>query len=111
MNEVVKPVVKICGLRRREDAELAESLDPGHRYTAACSAALAGPTWHARAVQWLRAELDRRHRVNSDAAAARTLLHWKADTDLSSIRDGDDLPAEFKKLWADVDVLLKEVTK
>ncbi len=87
------------------------ALDPGSglRYNAACAAARTGPEHHALALQWLRADLDAWARVPvTDAqTVAKTLAHWKRDADLASLRDGDDLPGEFRKLWADVDALLR----
>ena len=34
------------------------------------------------------------------------LQHWKRDTDLAGVRDRDNLPEGWQKLWADVDAQL-----
>ena len=84
-----------------------------HRYKAACSAALADSTWHPRALAWLGANLERyRERLPAEPDfVKKTLLHWKQDKDLASIRDVADLPSDFQQLWADVDSLLKKASK
>jgi hypothetical protein len=115
---------------------LAAIRDPGHRYDAACSAALAGrglcrdafqlddkdrARCREQALDWLRADLAlwNKHLESSEtedrAVVLRTLLHWQRDNDLASIRDKDavaKLPAKeqeaCKKLWADVEALLKK---
>jgi Flp pilus assembly protein TadD len=116
-----------------ERAELADDLTAGHRYNAACAAALAGsgagkddppPDEPARAklreqaLGWLRADLAARGKVleGGDANARQTLIktldHWKKDTDLAGIRNDAALAklpeAEreaFRSLWADVEAL------
>jgi tetratricopeptide (TPR) repeat protein len=112
------------------DPKLAEDSKAGHRYNAACYAALAGcgKDKHAekqddkekarlrgQALEWLRADLVlRRRQAGSVEAvqrqdAAATLAHWLTDTDLSGVRDVEPLKklptAEreaWEKLWADV---------
>ena len=51
------------------------------------------------------------------AAAVRVLSHWQEDSDLASVRDQDALDklpeserADWKKLWSDVDALLKKTS-
>jgi serine/threonine-protein kinase len=102
------------------------------RYNAACCAALAAAgagadadraRLRALALSWLReqfAEESRRAAVRSYPAwardeAARRLRHWQEDADLAGVRDGDALEklpaaerAVWRKLWADVDALLRE---
>lgn len=80
------------------------------RYNAACAAALAGGAWRARAVEWLRVDLQRlRERLTGDPAAVeRTLRHWQSDPDLASIRDGTDLDADAARLWTDVAAVLAD---
>jgi hypothetical protein len=99
-----------------EEAALAEDLAKGHRYNAACSAALAAACGGAdaaecrgRALEWLRADLAARNRVVSGLVA--TLEHWKCDPDLASVRDRPgDLPESergaWQGLWAAVDEAL-----
>jgi eukaryotic-like serine/threonine-protein kinase len=114
---------------------LAENLRTGHRYNAACAAALAGsgtgkddpPPDEAgrgklreQALGWLRADLAAWAKVldggNEPArkrAVIQTLAHWKQDTDLAGIRDEAALAKlpesereAFRSLWAEVDRLL-----
>ena len=96
-----------------EDASLAEDLARGHRYDAACSAALAaareGPDaaeWRGRALEWLRADLDARDMAGTGLMAV--LEHWTRDQDLAAVRDSlDQLPEPereaWRSLWAAVD--------
>ena len=83
-----------------------------HRYNAACAAAMAGsgqgnddpkPDDAARAklrkqaLDWLKAELSAWKRVSmivesgNKELVAKTLTHWKQDTDLAGIRDQQEL--------------------
>ena len=71
-----------------EDAALAEDLAKGHRYNAACSAALASALgeadaaeWRGRALEWLSADLAALGRAPSNPAA--TLEQWKKDPDFA----------------------------
>jgi serine/threonine protein kinase len=106
----------------------------GHRYNAACAAALAGAgkgqdvpplddaaraRWRTQALAWLRANLDAWGKQAEGPSMDRelvktTLAHWKADADLTGIRDPEALAKlpeaereECRTLWADVDALLK----
>ncbi len=116
------------------DPRLGEDRQAGHRYAAACAAALAAagrsegeppPDAEAKAelrhkaLDWLRAELTAWSKVldSGDAKARATvapmLRHWKEDSDLAGVRDGDalaKLPADERRaweaLWKDVDALL-----
>ncbi len=118
------------------DPKLADDLEAGHRYNAACEAALAGAgqgddaakldeTAKARlrkqALDWLRADLALWTKLNdtgppaSRSAVEPTMKHWQKDGDLAGIRDAAalaKLPAEERaaceKLWADVTALLKK---
>ncbi len=117
------------------DPELAADVNAGHRYNAACSAALAAAgqgedakklsraerqVLRRQALTWLRGELTRwAKRLAAGEVGrsrlARLLAHWQQDTDLTAIRDKavlGKLPAEeqkaFAHLWADVAVLLKK---
>jgi tetratricopeptide (TPR) repeat protein len=118
----------------RAGPALAEDRKSGHRYDAACAAALAGAgrgesrpppdeaeraRWRRQAVAWLAADLSvwsqriEGGRPEARAAANRTLRHWKHDADLAGIRDPDaldDLPLEERRecreLWSKVDALL-----
>jgi Tfp pilus assembly protein PilF len=117
------------------DPKLADDLKAGHRYSAACSAALAaaGPGEDAaklddkekarlrkEALDWLRADLALRTRqLESGQPADRaevqqTLMQWQLDRDLAGLRDTAALArlraeerAACEKLWADVAALLK----
>ena len=117
------------------DPKLGEDRQAGHRYDAACAAALAAAgrgegepppdaaakvELRRKALDWLRAELSAWSKVldsadpKARAAVAPTLRHWKEDSDLTGVRDGDaiaTLPADERRaweaLWKDVDALLK----
>ena len=110
-------------------------LRAGHRYNAACAAALAGclqgedsprpgekerVRLRRQALDWLGAELaawDQRvtdGKAADRAAAVRWLLHWWKDPDLAGVRDAAwllRLPADegrlWRKFWVDVKALLR----
>jgi serine/threonine-protein kinase len=116
--------------------KLAETVETGHRYSAACAAALAGAgkgddkpplnepekaRWRTQAIDWLKADLafwTKQAQTGKPEARSRvsqTLQQWKADSDLAGIRDPDELaklPESEQKacrtLWADVEALLKQ---
>jgi hypothetical protein len=118
------------------DPPLADDLQKGHRYNAACSAAraAAGQSEDAatidtkekarlrkQALDWLRDDLALHTKQLASGepaerkAAQETLRHWQQDSDLAGIRDTAalvKLPAEERaacaKLWADVAALLKK---
>jgi tetratricopeptide (TPR) repeat protein len=117
------------------DPKLGDDRGAQHRYNAACAAALAaaGRTegepppdaaaqaeLRRKALDWLRAERAAWSKVlesgdpKARAAVAPTLRHWKEDSDLAGVRDGDalaTLPAAERRaweaFWEDVDALLK----
>ncbi|HEV3238477.1 MAG TPA: tetratricopeptide repeat protein, partial [Gemmataceae bacterium] len=123
----------------KEAPTLADALMNGNRYNAACAAALAStgqgkedpkPDERQRArlrkqaLDWLRADLAAwSKQLDDDRPMLRpTLLqivgHWKEDEDLAAIRDKGflaKLPESereaFRKLWADVDQLLKKANE
>jgi tetratricopeptide (TPR) repeat protein/tRNA A-37 threonylcarbamoyl transferase component Bud32 len=108
----------------------------GAAYNAACAAALAScgqgedpaktdekerSRWRKQAQDWLRAALNLWTKKIDDgkpedrAAAAKEFKHCQEDSDLASVRDKGTLaklPADeqdaWRKLWADVDALLKK---
>jgi hypothetical protein len=114
------------------DGRLAEDTTAGHRYQAACAAALAAAGRDAdkldpkereslrrQARDWLRADLAQRARVleggrpADGAAVQQQMEHWRRDADLSGVRDADFLDRlgtedrkEWQQLWADVTALL-----
>jgi Flp pilus assembly protein TadD len=118
------------------DPKLADDLKGGHRYNAACSAALAAAgqgedgakldaaaraKLRASTLGWLKADLTAWRRLLDSGppqvrpTIVKILLHWQRDTDLTGIRDKAalaKLPAEeqkaFTQLWADVAALLKK---
>src|SRR5262249_26406962 len=123
---------RLWGEALKNDPKLGEDRQAQHRYNAACAAALAadgkdrdGPppmeepkAPRARALGWLRAELDawakviESNRPQAKATVARTLQHWQQDADLISVRDPAALAKlpeaerrEWEALWADVDAL------
>jgi serine/threonine-protein kinase len=116
------------------DPKLAADPSAGHRYNAACLAALAGDgqgedaagmddqeraRWRKQALDWLQADLVAfRKRVEGNAAGSRNLVqqrlrHWQGDSALRGLRDREavaGLPVEeqaaCQKLWTDVEALL-----
>jgi serine/threonine-protein kinase len=118
------------------DHKLADNLKAGHRYNAACYAALAaagrgksaakfddkGKTrLRKQALDWLRADLAMRSKQLEGSkpadrgAVQQALRHWQQDSDLVGIRDAAALAklpgaerAVCEQLWADVAALLKK---
>jgi Tfp pilus assembly protein PilF len=113
---------------------IADDLKAGHRYNAACAAALAGSAkgadadqlddkqradWRNQAHTWLRADLSEwTNQLEANTPQARTtaqkqLEHWQRDPDLAGVRDdvgmaklNEQERQEWVRLWADVDALL-----
>jgi serine/threonine-protein kinase len=118
------------------DPKLADDLKAGHRYNAACFAALAAAgqgedaaklddrekaRLRNQALDWLRADLAlHTEQLESDkpagrAAVQKALRHWQQDSDLAGLRDAAalaKLSAEeqkaFTQLWAEVAALRKK---
>src|SRR5262249_55594897 len=118
------------------DPKLADDLKAGHRYNAACSAALAAAgqgedagklddkertRLRQQALDWLRADLALRTKQLENGKPAdraevqRGLRHWQKDPDLAGLRDQAALakfpPGEQKactQLWAEVAALLEK---
>jgi hypothetical protein len=116
-----------------EKPTLVDDLETGHRYNAACYAALAGSSqgrnepmpdestrikFREKARVWLRNELAAwtKSLTGGDEKIRQSLVkefdHWNVDLDLAGIRDEAALAklpeAEreaFRKLWADVEAL------
>jgi tetratricopeptide (TPR) repeat protein len=116
------------------DPKLAEDMKAGHRYNAACAAALAGAgqgvdkppldeqeqaRWRKQALDWLKTDMAfwakqaNTGKPEAKAWVSQTLQHWKADTDLAGIRDEtaikalpDDEQKACRALWSEVDALL-----
>jgi tetratricopeptide (TPR) repeat protein len=119
-----------------DQPQLAADLRAGHRYDAACAAALAavgrdhdadplgGPErarLRQQALGWLRADLAAWAKLldtgksDTRAAVQQTLRHWQWDPDLAGLRDAAALarlPADERqacqKLWADAEALLQK---
>jgi Flp pilus assembly protein TadD len=117
---------------------LANDLPAGHRYNAACAAALAGcaqgqdtdkldakerSRWRQQAHDWLRADLVAwgqtldKGNPQVKAAVQQQMRHWQSDPDLAGVRDKDALDklpeAEQKpwqQFWADVAALLRRAS-
>jgi tetratricopeptide (TPR) repeat protein len=117
--------------------KLADDFQAGHRYNAACAAALAAAGQGSGAAKlgargkaqlrgqartWLQADLAlRAKQLQSDnpperQAALQALTHWQKDPDLAGVRAREalaKLPAaerqEWTKFWAEVDTLLNRV--
>jgi tetratricopeptide (TPR) repeat protein/tRNA A-37 threonylcarbamoyl transferase component Bud32 len=117
------------------DPKLAEDRRAQTRYNAACAASLAAAgrgndvpppddaaktKLRRQALDWLNAELSAWKRVSmiiepgNNETVAKTLSHWKVDTDLGVIRDVESLVklpeaerAALRSFWADVEALRK----
>jgi tetratricopeptide (TPR) repeat protein len=115
--------------------KLAEDLEAGTRYNAACSAVLAAngkgtgdpspdeaarKKLRAQARDWLRADLSLRAKQLASGSkedqkeVREEFAHWKSDADLWSIRDPEALAKlpeverkEWQALWSEVDALPK----
>lgn len=98
------------------EPKIAEAVPAGARYSAACAAALAGcgrgqdatsldeaerKEWRDQARRWLRADLIRWAKPQSDADTRERmkqwLMSWQGETDLAGLREA----AELAKLGAD----------
>jgi serine/threonine-protein kinase len=116
------------------DPKLTGDLSQQHRYSAACSAAMAAAgqdkdadkldakqrqRLRHQALEWLHADLDAlrdlltKTRPPQKERVRKALQHWQEDTNLATIRDNKELTAlpteerdACKKLWADVAALL-----
>jgi tetratricopeptide (TPR) repeat protein len=116
-------------------SRLADDLEAGHRYGAACSAVLAGcgqdkdandldaqerGRLRRQALDWLRADLKLRHdqfatgKLEERAKVLRAIANWRRDRDLAGVRDTEALAklpeAERKawqQFWAEVEALYK----
>src|SRR5205085_7806659 len=118
------------------DPKVEGDLLKGHRYNAACCAALAadrgadaeklGDKGRARlrrqALGWLRAELTARAKQSKSwwpgepGQAGEALRHWQRDPDLAGVRDKQALAAlpageraDWEKFWAEVADLLRRL--
>jgi tetratricopeptide (TPR) repeat protein len=117
------------------DPKLADNPAAGHRYNAACCAALAGAGqgndagqldarerhhWRQQALDWLRQDLGLWGKLleagttQARAAVQQRLRHWQRNPNLAGVRDAAwlvNLPDKelqaCRQLWADVDALLK----
>jgi serine/threonine-protein kinase len=126
---------RFCADAFAADAKLADDLRAGHRYNAACAAALAAAgrgsdapkpddkeraRLRGQALGWLRADLAAQAKQlkswlpGAAGQAKAALRHWQQDADLAGVRDKSalaELPAderaEWEKLWAEVADLLR----
>jgi tetratricopeptide (TPR) repeat protein/serine/threonine protein kinase len=122
-----------------EQPQLADDLEHGHRYNAACAAAQAGcgegkdadqtddkerARIRRQALDWVRADLaayrkwlekepDKARPVN-----VKQMAHWQQDTDFAGVRGTEALAklpegerAEWSKLWQDVAALGKQAAE
>ena len=134
--KMYRVAVGLCADAFAADAKLADDLQAGHRYNAACYAALAAAgqgtdadklddkeytRLRRQALDWLRADLDAwGKRLDGGKPADRKrvqdqLKHWQDDTDLAGVRDAKALAklpaaeqAAWRKLWDDVAELVKK---
>jgi serine/threonine-protein kinase len=121
------------------DPRLAANLEAGHRYSAACAAALAGcgkgqdagpidqegrTRLRQQALNWLRADLTLwRKQLASwwpgkPAEAREALVYWRKDPNLAGVREPTHLAwlpeaerKEWEKLWAEIASMLKPVER
>jgi hypothetical protein len=116
------------------DAFAADPAPADNRFAAARAAALAGcgqgdaattdeatlARWRRQALAWLRADLalwqQKTGAAEGRAAAREALGSWQSAADLAGLRDPDGLArlpeaerAEWRRLWADVAALRKQV--
>src|SRR5262249_50447303 len=117
------------------DPKLADDLQAAHRYSGACTAALAAAgkgqdagslddnersRLRQQALDWLRADLAAFTRDAAIPAARPTiqqrLAHWQQDTNLTALRDAKALAAlpakeraAWQQFWADVAALHTKV--
>jgi serine/threonine-protein kinase len=107
----------------KADGKLAEDMQAGNRYNAACSAALAGSgkskdgpplgqeaqqRLRRQALDWLKADLAywtkqvETSRPQAKVIVSQHLQHWKTDPDLAGIRDREALkrlPEDERNTW------------
>ena len=116
-----------------KQANVADDLNVGHRYNAACAAALAGcgkgkdadvldPKQRAdlrkQALAWLRADLNAYRQVmeksagKAGAEVAQRMQHWMQDNDFAGVRGAKSIGTlpeaergDWQKLWEDVEAL------
>jgi superkiller protein 3 len=116
---------------------LADDLQRGCRYSAACAAALAGcgrgmdaadlgdeerTRLREQALRWLRADLNAWHEQRGRESdkirplVVKTLQHWMLDTDLTGVRSSEGLARlpeaeqqRWREFWGDVQRLLDQV--
>jgi eukaryotic-like serine/threonine-protein kinase len=99
------------------DPQLADNLQAGHRYRAACFAALAAAgqgkdsqelndeernRLRHQALDWLRAELTAWDNAKDRALALQKLTHWQLDAGLAGVRDKEalaQLPQVEREAW------------
>jgi serine/threonine-protein kinase len=125
---------RFCAVAFLAQPDLADDLKAGHRYNAACYAALAAAGQGADAAKldeqqraqlrrqafaWLRADLTLyAKQAGSDQAAVQAQMrHWQQDGDFATVREPalDRLPADeraaWRGLWADVAALLRKTER
>jgi eukaryotic-like serine/threonine-protein kinase len=115
-----------------EQPKLADDQDNGHRYHAACAAALAGcgqgedaaglsekesARLRRQALGWLRADLAARAAVPDRNALAQVLRPWQSAPALAGVRDSEGLAKlpdaerkEWEQFWADISARIKTGT-
>jgi serine/threonine-protein kinase len=135
IQKLYRTAAGLCADAFAADPKLADDLKAGHRYNAACSAALAAAGQGAdataledtakahlrrQALAWLRADLALRTQQLENGppaagAAVQQLKHWQQDRDLADLRDAAalaKLPAEertaWTQFWAEVAALMKK---
>ena len=82
--------------------------EAGHLLDASRAAARADGDARRHALQWARAIVDWLERNAEPLPRTIALLRIRREPDFASVRDGDNVPAEWKALWARIDQLLEE---
>jgi hypothetical protein len=135
LKKLYTAVVRFYAEAFTADPKLANNLLAGHRYQAACAAALAGSgqgqdasqldsqeraRLRRQALAWLQADIARWTKIldtgipQARPTVQEKLLQWQHNPDLAGIRDAAwivNLPDEelraCRKLWAEVEALLR----
>jgi hypothetical protein len=116
-----------------EEPKLADNLRAGHRYAAACAAALAGTgqgkdagtledqeraKLRQQALAWMRSDFEAQSKGAENVPKTRStvvqnLRAWQSHRDLAAVRAQAELAKlpeaereDWRRLWADVDILL-----
>jgi Tfp pilus assembly protein PilF len=113
------------------EPKLADNLQAGHRYNAACAAALAAADplverrmqWRTQALDWLRADVKAfadllARDAKASAAIAKTMRFSQTDPELASIREdarisrlSNDEQASWREFWDEVEAVRQDAER